>query len=307
MADQEVTVELGVDDKELFQGAMAEPTAEPEVKEERPRDELGRFTEKTEEAEPAKAEEAKPEVKAEVKPEAKVEPEKDDQAQVPSWRLREIREAREASDKRAEEAERRSWQFQQELQTIRSQLEQAKPKPEPVNWFENPDQALRQNLSPIEAQMAEMRNEMRLMSSRALAVATHGVQAVSDMEIAVEKAMQSNHPEIGMLRNQMLQSSDPVGVAINWHKRSKLMELTGGDPDAYEKQVREKLLKDPEFQKQIIATVRGQVEPGPAVKLPPSLSRTTGSGASSETPGDDDMSDRALFKDAVNAPRRGRK
>ena len=303
MAETTEVVDLNLDDKELFQSSMAEPTQETvEVKpetDERPRDEqTGRFI-KAEETEAAKAEEAKPEVKA--------EPEKttDDQGgQVPSWRLREIREAREASDKRAEESERRAWQFQQELQTIRNQLaEQNKPKAEPVNWFENPDGALKQQISPIEAQLAEMRNEMRLNTSRAMAIATHGAQAVSDMEAAVEKAMQSNHPEIGLLRTQMLQSSDPVGVAINWHKRSKVMELTGGDPEKYKAQVRAELLKDPEFRKQFVQDLRTEAS-APPVQLPPSLSRTTGSGAS-EVSGDDDMSDRALFKDAVNAPRRG--
>jgi hypothetical protein len=51
MAEQEVTVDLNLDDKELFQSAREEPKQEeapaPEV-EERPRDELGRFAPKTE-------------------------------------------------------------------------------------------------------------------------------------------------------------------------------------------------------------------------------------------------------------------
>jgi hypothetical protein len=293
MAEQEVTVDLNLDDKELFQSAREEPKQEeapaPEV-EERPRDELGRFAPKTEE----KAEEPAPPV------EAPPEQPKDDDGKVPSWRLRELREAREAAEKRAEEAQRQSWQFQQELQGYRRQLaEQNKPKQEPVNWFENPDGALKQQLSPFEEQFSTFKSDITFKLSRTMNIALHGMPAVKEAEEAVRKAVQGGNPEMRMLAQQMDASDDPVGVAVEWHKRAKLVEVTGGDPEKYRQQVRDELLKDPEFRKQVIELTRADADTRPNVQLPPSLSRTTGSGASTEAIGEADGSDPALFKHAM--------
>jgi len=290
-----------IDDQGMLSDIMAEPVteqpqeqqAEPE-KAEQPRDEHGRFVAKTEEP-------AKPEP-VEAKPPEPEQP-RDDDGKVPSWRLRELREAREAAERRAEEASRQAYAQQQQLAALQRQLaELQRPKPEPVDFFQNPDGAIEQRLSPIEARFAQLESTMRLNTSRALAVATHGAKAVSEMESAVEKASREGHPEMQLLAAQMRASDDPVGVAMQWHKRSRMMEVTGGDPEAYRQRVLDEAMKDPAFQAKVLEAARGQVQPNtrPNIQLPPSLSKVPAS-APERQADDSDMSDAGLFRHAMNS------
>ena len=110
---------MDIDDKELFDSATSdepievvadEPAAEQEV-EGQPRDDQGRFAAKAEEptvAEPVAT-----------------EPQGKEEAYVPSWRLREMREEREATERRFQESQA---QWQRQMAELRSQL----PKPEPT-------------------------------------------------------------------------------------------------------------------------------------------------------------------------------
>jgi hypothetical protein len=287
-----------IDDKGMLSELMAdepaaeqprEQQAEPE-RVEQPRDEHGRFAPKVEEPE-------KPEPVAEVKPEP--EQPKDEDGKVPSWRLRELREAREAAERRAEEVGRREYALQQQLQALQRQVQQlTTPKPEPVDFFQNPDGALEQRLSPIEARFAQLESTMRLNTSRALAVATHGTKAVSEMEAAVEKASREGHPEMPLLAAQMRASDDPVGVAMQWHKRSRMMEVTGGDPDAYRQRVLDEAMKDPAFQAKVLEAARSQAPTTrPNIQLPPSLSKI--GNAPDRDVDDSDMSDAGIFRSAM--------
>src|SRR5687768_10943504 len=88
---------MDIDDKELFESAIAddpetEPAEQPEQVEGQPRDEQGRFAPKAE----TEPEQPTPEVQAE-------QPAREE-ANVPSWRLREVREE---ADRRIAEAEAR--------------------------------------------------------------------------------------------------------------------------------------------------------------------------------------------------------
>lgn len=298
------TVPVEVSDSELFQGAMAEEpkqeTPVEEVQPERPRDESGRFVPKSEPetvlAE-AKPEPAKPEVQPDLTK---------DEAHVPSWRLREVTAEREAATQKAEQATRESYAFQQQLQAMQRTLDGLqKPKAEPVDFFQNPEEALAQRLSPVEQNFQSLASRLTLRASRAEAISEFGKPAVVEMENAVEKASQQNHPDIPLLAAQMRASDDPVGIAMRWYKRSALLERTGGDLDAYvQKQLDEKL-KDPAFLAKAVETARAQAgQARPSINLPPSLNKVPGSGASASEADDSDMSDRALFKDAVASKRR---
>jgi hypothetical protein len=138
---------MEVSDGELFESALS--NEQPEVTVEQTttegegvaRDEQGRFA-KSETVEPPKAEveQAKP---VETK----------EEAQVPSWRLRELRERAEAAETRA--------------RTIEQQLLALQPKPEPQakpDIFEKPDEFVRSNvqeaISPLEKQFSEYREAM---------------------------------------------------------------------------------------------------------------------------------------------------
>lgn len=310
MAVQDISVPA-MDDRELFQGAMAdEPApaeapvteAQPETPVEQPRDDQGRFAPKTE----APADPAKPAVEALAQPDNK-----DDQAgQVPSWRLREVREAREAAEKRAVEADQQRYALEQQLADMRNKLGALeKPKTEPIDFFQDPEGAMAQRLSPMEERFNALAMELRLDSSRAVALATHGKEAVKEMDEAVAKAMRENHPDIPQLRAQLQASRDPVNVAMQWHMRSKIMEQIGpsGDLNAYVEKLIEERAKDPKHQAKVMENARAQAGAAPtgspSIQLPPSLNKAPGSSANNaaEAFTDADMSDQNLFRHAMSS------
>lgn len=305
MADQETTVPM--DDQGLLSSIMADEAKEPAVETpiEQPRDDQGRFAPKEEaEAKPAevKPAEAKP---AEPQPEAKqAVPEDDKTGNVPSWRLREEREAREAALRRVDEESRARYALQSQLQDMQRQMERLQaPKQEPVDFFTDPNAAFKQQLSPFEQRFESLASEVRLNTSKAMAVSLHGAQPVMEMEQAIEKAMAANDPDMMPLAAQMRASNDPVSVAMKWHQSRKLWETTGGDPDAYRQRVLDEAMKNPEFQAKVIELARGQApaqsSSRPNIQLPPSLNKASGSGSSTVSGEDADMSDRALFAHAM--------
>jgi hypothetical protein len=312
MAEQETTVPI--EDTGMLSSIMAEtpdttpepaspePEPEPQVREDesgRLRGADGKFV-----AKPTDTPAAATQQPAEQQP-----PTNDDiAAQVPSWRLREVREAREAAERRAEEASRQAYAFQQQMAEMQRQLaELRQPKQQPVDFFENPDAALQQRLSPIEERFNQLQSRLMLNSSRAMAVAMHGADAVKEMETAVDKASREGHPEMTLLAAQMRASDDPVQVAMQWHQRTKLQSEVGNDLNAYKAKLKEQLLSDQEFLAAAVAKATGQAQqaaaqPGtrPNISLPPSLNKATGAGLTNSDPNEPaDLSDRSLFRHAM--------
>jgi len=295
---EEITVSM--DDKELFQSAM-EPEQEtaPEPEQEQPRDEGGRFAPKAKEPEQVEPQ-AQPDATATPEPEAK------DEGNVPSWRLRELREARDAAEQKAQREAQERYALQQQFAAMQRELASLKaPKPEPVDFFQDPDAAMNQRLAPVQSEMERFKTDLRMEFSRELAVLKHGEAVVTEVEDAVAKAMQANHPDMPSLSAQVRQSSNPVETVIKWYQRNKLMETTGGDLNKYREQVLEEALKDPKYQARLLEATRSQVQANPStIKLPPSLNKATGAGISNAEPDDGDMSDGALFRSAMGSRRR---
>src|SRR6185295_17980218 len=176
--------QLTIDDAELFKDAVS---TEPETAKEapaddgRPRDEQGRFV-KTEEVETKEKPATEP-PKTEVKTEPAATPSQpqteDDNAGVPPWRLREVKEAREAAELRANQETQQRYALEAQLQQMRNELQALKkPVAQPVDFFADPDQALQQRLSPLEQKFAKLESDMRLATSRSMAVVMHGPEAV---------------------------------------------------------------------------------------------------------------------------------
>lgn len=304
MTEHTETVEI--DSNEMFQSAMADEPKQEEQPE-RQRDDKGRFVK-------AAQEEAPPEAKPPETPPAQTtqeaapppteqpqEPKED--ANVPSWRLREVREAREAAERKAQEAEQRAWQVEQRLNQLNAEFQRlSQPKQEPVDFFANPEQAINQHLTPIEQKLERFMQDMTLRQSRTAAIAQHGADKVAEMESAIDKMIAARHPDMAALSMHMRQSDDPAGVAMNWYQRHKLIEETGGDIDSYKNKVLEEAMKDPKFQAKVVELIKGQPQAttGTIVQLPPSLNRAPSAGTSNAVD-DNDVSDRALFKQALRS------
>lgn len=306
----EVTVPM--DDKELFNAAMADEVvddegahaAEIEAKappepEGQPRDEQGRFAPKTEEATQADA------APTQQQPEAVSEGK--EEGNVPSWRLREIREERDALARQAEEVRQQAMTWQRQAADMQRQLaELQKPKQEPVDFYVDPQAAFKQNLSPFEERMGRLESELRMGISRVNAITSHGKDLVSEAEAAVATAMRNNDPSLQPLAATLRVTNDPVGAAVEWYSSQKLMKETGGNIAAYRDKILADAMKDPAFQAKVLEAARttatGNAGSGssPNIKLPPSLNKTAGSGGGTTSELDaEDMSDRALFRHAM--------
>jgi hypothetical protein len=310
MAEQETTVTL--DDTGMLSDIMSdapEATPEPEAveapqEEGRARDEQGRFVSKPQDTEAAPIQQQAPET---------APPPDDNAAQVPSWRLREVNEQRTAAERRAEEASRQSYAFQQQLAEMQRQLAEFKtPKAQPVDFFENPEGALAQRVEPIQQGFERQISDLKLNMSRELAVIKFNEQAVSEMEAAVAQAMQRGDPEMQTLAAQMRNAQFPALKAMEWHQQAKLRSEVGNDLSAYKAKLKAELLDDPEFRAAAVAKATGQAQqaaaqPGtrPNIQLPPSLNKATGAGLNNSDPTEEsDMSDRGLFRHAMGNRRR---
>lgn len=297
------TVDVGVSDADLFEGAIAadapaeQPVTEVQPEAEQPRNPDGTFA--TKEAAP---EPEKPVTEPEAKPApvAEAADDKDTGGQIPSWRLREEREAKAEAIKRAEAAEaERSKLANDFAQMQREFAELRKPAPKPE---EKPDPLL--DPQGFEAYL-ERKFEDRILGERReyslrSAHRTHG----DKFSEAYAEASQAMARGDRALQARMQASPDPGETLVQWHQEQKTMKEVGNDPAAYKTRLLDEALKDPAYLAKAIAAANAQAgSPNngarPAVRLPPSLSGAARADAHETNPSDNDVSDEGLFRHAT--------
>lgn len=296
------TPDLGVADNDIFNAAMsaetpeaesteaaAQPVATEEQPHGQPRDENGRFasTQAQQEAQPQQTQEQPAQAQQQA------------EAHVPSWRLREEREAREAAERRVGEIERST---QRQIAELMRRLPQQETQPRP-DIFDKPDEfveyGVRQQVDPIKSEFTQMRE----FYSRKDAVREHGAEKVQAAYSAIAKGMQERDPEVMAIYQRAMSGMDPYGDIVSWHQQKSVYQTIGADPNAWWEQRLEEQMKDPAFQAKVLQTIQksAQANQGqqgtPKIQLPPSISRI-GSGASLSDD-DGDMSDGALFRQAM--------
>lgn len=285
-----------LNDKELFEAAISdapvetvETPAEPEVAVDAGgpvRDEKGRFAPK---------EPGEPEAPAQVE---QLIAAKSDEAHVPSWRLREVNDAREAAERRAQQAEAERQAFQQQMAELQRQVQSFQKPQEQVDPWQDLPGHIQQTLSPYDRRLNAIESSTAFKMSRLTAMVEHGKENVLEMEKYIEQEQRSNNPQLRMLGVQMQNSDDPVGVAMQWYQRDKLLKETGGDLSSYKNKMLEDALKDPAFLAKAVEAVKAQTgqpgaRPQTTVQLPPSINRATSAGSPHEESGD--LSDRSLY------------
>lgn len=265
---------VDITNEELFNSALsdepitetaAEVTAEEVEASGQPRDDQGRFAPKTEE----------PEVKPEVKPEA--------EAQIPSWRLREIREERDTL--RAQLA-----QFQRQSQPV---------KPAKPDIFEKPDEFVRQSaqelVDPVHAAIAETREGF----SRMYAVDKYGEDKVIEAYNALDQAAKTGDHEALAVVARIKNSITPFQDLMKHHEKQSVYTQIGNDPDAWFQKKLESMIGDEKFKSELIAKLNPQGEkPKPVVQLPPSLNRVAAAQAAIEESAD--TTNESLFRHALS-------
>lgn len=265
--------------EELFNSALTDEA--PEAVEQiaadegdsRARDEHGRFVAKTEEPEP------KPAAAQETKP-----AESKDEAHVPSWRLKEIREERDALRQQNAELQRRFLASQ--------------PKPEPAakpDIFEKPDEFVRSNIEEMVTPLQQQFSTFIETVSRKDAIREHGQERVTEAFSALDQAAKAGDPQAVAIVQAVKQSMDPYGDIVNWYRGAEASR----DPDAFFQRRLEEALKDEKFKGELLTKLQPAPEEKPTTvfKLPPSISRVPPARSASDEVGD--MSDSSLFAHAM--------
>jgi hypothetical protein len=267
-------------DEEMYDAAITPEPApvEAEEKEDRARDEKGRFAAKEEQ------EEAPPVVEAEpVEPQA----EKVDH-RIPLTELLNEREKRQAEQRQREA-------LQRELETLRQQLQPPKPKEEAPDQFQDPQgyNAFWERRLAEQSQTVEQRfrNQEANFSLR-LAHMQHGELFEKAYQALLDTAEKGDKTAAQAVAN----SPDPGQTLVNWYKREQVIAQVGTNPEEYVQKKLEEALSDPEFLAKALERARGVASTQPAqVKLPPSLNKAT----AARSAGDNDSSDAGIYHHAI--------
>lgn len=248
---------------------------------------------------------------------------------VPAGRLREANEAKRNAEA-ALEAERNARAedgkklaaLEAQMATLtqllsRQQQPQATreaPKaeaPAVPDIFENPQGFVEHITNQIRSEMGGVRQDLQRQSvetSFRIAHVKHGDAFPKAME-AINK-LDANNPDDRVTVQRIYNSPDPGEALVSWHKRNETLARVGNDPAAYEARIRqetqEALMKDPEFRKQLLASLRSEAQqgndgrPNTTIRLPTSVGRAAGSnlGATREHYGAMDDSDQAVADSA---------
>jgi hypothetical protein len=306
LAESKATV-AAMDDAELFSSAVADeqvesttidqPEVQPQSAEpEHKTDATGRLHAPDGKFAPKTTTDAAP---TQQQPEQT--PSKPDQdAHVPSWRLREEREAREAAERRAQD---REAHWQRQIAELQAKLPKAEPLPAP-DVFENPDAFLqhgvRQAVDPVKQEIGQLRE----FYSQRDAVREHGVETVKAAFQALDQAANAGDPEARAVVARVKQSMHPFGDMVAWHKKQTVISQVGDDPNAwFEKQLEDRL-NDQAFAGKMLERIRGSANvpvpngQAPRVRIPPSLNRVA---AAARVTGDDDgdLTDNSLYRHAT--------
>lgn len=252
------------------------------------RDESGRFAPKT-----APAAEV-------VEPVAPVAGQQQQNGNIPVAAIQAERDKRQEAQERATDLERQLLALQGQV-TLLSQQRQPAPTPQepkaPATLWDDPDAFLGSQLTPLQQQLQEMREELW----EGKAAATHTPEVVQAAKAAAEALFGT--PEGKQLHQQITAAGgNPFDNLVKWHQQQTALARVGSDPDAWLNAEIERRLSDPAEQAKILDRIRNgaastqTTQSRPLTQLPPSLSRMP---ASSNQGDDNDASDSALFSHAI--------
>lgn len=280
--------------EEIMSGADLAPEAAPIQQEPapQPRDDSGRFA----------SQQVEQPVTIEA-PAAEAQPAAEQAApsggNVPVGAVQDERQKRQAAQQRADDLEKQLAVMQGQISLLTQQrqpAQQPQQEQQPVSIFENPDEYLKSQLTPVQQQVQEMRE----MIWEGQAAQTHGMEALEAAKKAAEALF--GKPEGHELHRRLTSGGNPFDHLVKWHKQQQAFAKVGDDPDAWLGAEIEKRLSDPAFLAQAIERARTGVAANPAARsqpvtqIPPSLNRLPAGG---NQPADTDMSDGALFSHAT--------
>jgi hypothetical protein len=165
-----------------------------------------------------------------------------------------------------DERDRRKAAEQRVAQYERSERERSEQQPAPDHIL-NPNEFTDQRVQQILAPILQPLYQHVAHTNRALAVSTHGQDAVD----AAQKAFDEEWSGGRMDRAEnfrVMSQPNPFMAAVEWHRNRTVLSEVGNDPAAYRQRLADELLQNPEFLARAIETARGQGASRPVTAAP---------------------------------------
>lgn len=199
---------------------------------------------------------------------------------VPVGAVQDERTKRQAAQAEAEALRREIAELRGMVTAQRQPAPQQQPQEvkTPATIWDDPDNFIQNQLSPVQQQMQEMR-EMMWESQAAQAHTAEKLEAAK----AAAQAL-AGTPAGQQLHSEIMAGGNPYSNLVKWHERQQTLATVGNDPQAWLNAELEKRMADPAFQAQVIERARNgaAVQPGtrsqPVTSIPPSLSRIPAGG-----------------------------
>lgn len=118
-------------------------------------------------------------------------------------------------------------------------LQRNQPQQESPDFFSNPEAAVQQFMRPMMQRIEGMSEAM----SRQFAVRDHGNETITQAYKAMEQRIDRD-PAARSDYQRIMQSGDPWGELVRWHKRESVMAEIGTDPDAYREKIKAELMAE---------------------------------------------------------------
>ena len=151
----------------------------------------------------------------------------------------------------AREAKREAEYLRRQLADLQKPKEQDS---EPIDFFTDPDAAIRQSLNPVEQRLAEIERNSIMRASRFEAVSQYGKETVDEVEKFIGESLEAagndferlrqTDPELFQLSMRMQQSQNPVAEAVSWYQRRSVLNEVGDDPVAYRERLKAEILAE---------------------------------------------------------------
>lgn len=222
-------------DENPFDGVFDKERNEPAVQSEpapdagQARDERGRFAAKAQE-QPAESQQPAPQ-EQQAQPSEQAPLDQNANRHVPFPELLSERKQRQEKERLLAESEARNKVYEQQIQQYMQQPRQ-QPQPQrqeqPPDMYADPEGFQQYQQRQFQQQILNATLNLSESSARR----HYGAQVVDE---AVQAAVRSGVAE------QLKFAPDPYAEIVEWHKREKALAKFGTDPDAYEKQLEDKL------------------------------------------------------------------
>lgn len=165
--------------------------------------------------------------------------------------------------------------YEKDMQELRAQLARlstpqkpAEPPAPPPTLWDAPDEFIASQLTPVQQQMADMREFV----SENMAIQAHGAETVEAAKKAAEQIART--PEGQQMISRLLQSRHPYDDLVKWHKSQSILSEIGTDPEAY----KQKIIQEYLAQQQPTPQAQPQAPQAAAPVMPTSFAAAPTSG-----------------------------